>query len=266
MLYSIESIRNQTVTDFEVHIIGDGATKETAKIAQKFSKQDPRIFYHPFAKSPRTGEPYRDEILATSNSKYVCYLADDDLWFPDHLETMAALMAKGDFVYTYPLLISPDGQVQTWYGNLNNWFYRNLFLDPKNLKYNVIPLSCAGHTLAAYKSLPKRWETTPVGKHTDLHMWQKFVTQANVIIKKSPHLTVIHLASSLRKDLSPSERMIEIKSWAKKMKTAPQIRLELAENALEFVTQDFLNFRAKIYSTKGWKALEFIRNFIGINR
>ena len=40
---TVESIRNQTFTNFELIIIDDGSNEETARLCDSFSKQDARI-------------------------------------------------------------------------------------------------------------------------------------------------------------------------------------------------------------------------------
>jgi GalNAc5-diNAcBac-PP-undecaprenol beta-1,3-glucosyltransferase len=264
--YSIGSVLKQSVQDFTIHVIGDGATKKTADITAEFSKKDSRVNYHSFPKSARTGEEYRAQILKETTSKYVCYLSDDDLWFPDHLEIMKGLLKTADFAYTFPLMIKPNSTIDTWYGDFTDPFYKKIFLNISNKRYNVIPLSCAGHTLASYKALPRGWESTPPGKHTDLHMWQVFVSQPEIKIAKSPKPTVLHFASSLRKEVSAKNRTIELKNWYEQLQTNPLLREKLLEGALTTVYNEFLHFRASMQSTKSWRLLEAIRNFIGINR
>lgn len=264
--YSINSILQQTVKDFTVHVIGDGAGKKTARIVNAFCRKDPRIRYHAFPKSPRTGEVYRAQLLAHNASKYICYLSDDDLWFPDHLEVMQSLLEKADFAYSFPLMIRPNGSVDTWYGDFTQPFYRKIFLHPENTRYCVIPFSSAGHRLTSYRQLSHGWETTPAGKSTDLHMWQAFVAQPGVKLLKSPHPTTLNFPSSLRENVSVNDRVKELKVYAEKLEHDDHLREQLLEQALTTVYDNFLEFRIAMQSTKSWRLLEAIRNLISINR
>lgn len=253
LAFSLKSIQAQTIQDFSVEIIGDGADRETAKIAKRFVKKDPRFHFYDFPKSLRTGEEYRDELLKRVQSKYICYLSDDDLWFPDHLETLLQIFKNADFVYTFPLMINKDNSVGVWYGNFSDPFYRKLFLYSKNKRYNFIPLSCAAHTIKSYRSLTRGWQTTPTGKHTDLHMWQVFASQKNVRIHHSWKPTILHFASSQRSTMSVSARIIEQKYWFMRLKNDQMLREDLVTRAMSSTYTDFLQFRAAIQSTKTWK-------------
>ncbi|ETT81421.1 MULTISPECIES: glycosyltransferase family A protein [Bacillus] len=50
--------------------------------------------------SARNGEIYRHEALQLAKGKFVCYLSDDDSWFPDHLQYMEQALSKADFVHS----------------------------------------------------------------------------------------------------------------------------------------------------------------------
>lgn len=264
--YSLQSIVDQTFKNFQVFVIGDGATKNTQKIVEKICSKDSRFIYHSFGKSPRTGEPYRHELIQKVATPYICYLSDDDLWFPEHLEVMKKLLSKSDFAYTFPLMINPGGAIKTWYGNLTQPFYKKLFLTPGNNRYNVIPLSCAGHTLKSYKKLSRGWETTPLGKHTDLHMWQMFIKNPNNKIAKHPEPTVVHLASSLRKNISKKERTQEIVNYYSIVNNPlkkTKLKNKMLVKALNNVYQDFLDFRIAVQSTKTWRIHDWIKKITG---
>lgn len=250
--YSIQSVLSQTVADFTLHVIGDGATDKTKRLVKAFCRKDPRVKYYDFPKSLRTGEPYRNEILSKISSKYICYISDDDLWFPDHLHQMNKLLSKADFAYTFPLLIRPNGQIDTWYGDFHRPFYLKLLLDSANKKYSFTPLSCVGHTLKAYRALPTGWETTPPGVSTDLYMWQKFI-RAKAKVLKSPRPTVLHFASSMRQKMSETARAEEIKTWSRKLKNEADLREQLAIGAMNTIYDTFLDFRASMQSTKTWR-------------
>lgn len=266
--YSVASVLQQTFTDFELLIIGDGATAETAKAAQKLAKADKRITFHSFPKSARTGEEYRHQLLQKATSKYICYLSDDDLWLPTHLEQMLSLLQKHHFAYTFPAMITPQGNFDTWYGDLDLPFYKRWLLKPDNLRYNFIPLSTVGHTLTSYKKLPFGWRSTPKGKHTDLHMWQQFLSQPKIKTTRGNQPTTLHFASSLRKTATDQERAAETSHWFKQLPD-PELPHRITTGLLTSVYTNNLEIQQNIRTTKTFQLhqkVKFLMKLGGLSK
>jgi len=82
---AIESILNQTVSDFELIIIDDASTDETEEIVLSF--KDPRIIY---VKNEQNIERCnsRNKGIGISQSEYICFLDSDDYHLPQHLEIL----------------------------------------------------------------------------------------------------------------------------------------------------------------------------------
>jgi hypothetical protein len=249
-------------------IIGDGATADTTKAAQKLTLLDNRVTFHPFPKSARTGEEYRHQLLQKVTSKYICYLSDDDLWLPTHLAQLTELLKNHDFAYTFPAMITPQGTFDTWYGDVAMPFYKAWLLKSNNLRYNFIPLSSAGHTLASYKKLPYSWRSTPPGKHTDLHMWQQFLTQPKIRVVRGNQPTLLHFASSQRKNTSEDDRLQEIKTWFKKL-TNPTLPQTITTKLLQSVYTNNLEIQQSIRTTKTFQLhqkVKFLMKLGGLNK
>src|SRR5262249_13068748 len=85
---AIDSVLAQTITDFELLVVCDGAPPETVTCAEGYARRDPRVKVFPHPKGARRGEAYRHSALATSTARYVAHIGDDDLWMPDHLTEM----------------------------------------------------------------------------------------------------------------------------------------------------------------------------------
>lgn len=80
---TIESVLNQTFTDFELIIIDDGSTDNTAAIAYHYKKKDKRIKI--LFQSNQGVSATRNQGINHSNSKYIGFIDADDKWFPDNL-------------------------------------------------------------------------------------------------------------------------------------------------------------------------------------
>ena len=82
---AIQSVLAQTYPYFELLIIDDASTDDTAKLMQIF--HDPRIKYHKLKKNQGASHA-RNFGLRKSKGKYIAYLDSDNAWYPDFLYTM----------------------------------------------------------------------------------------------------------------------------------------------------------------------------------
>lgn len=211
--HSVQSALDQTISDTEIFIIGDGVPDVTREVVAELVEQDARIRFFDHPKSPRHGELYRHEALASARGEIVCYLADDDLWFPDHLEEMTRLLQANNFVSALGIGIDTGSEVEILPVDLGSEFHRRKELGGENR----IPLSCGAHTRAFYRSV-EGWRTTPAGTHTDLFMWQQFLAAPQCRAASSFLPTVLYLPSPSRKEWTPEQRLEELAMWAERIR------------------------------------------------
>lgn len=104
---SIESILNQTETDFELLIVNDGSTDESENII--LSYHDPRIKY--FKKSNGGESSARNMALREAQGDFIVFQDADDVSLPHRLETLKRGFRSGNigFVHSDMLLINEQG-------------------------------------------------------------------------------------------------------------------------------------------------------------
>lgn len=216
---SVASALAQTERDLEVLVVGDGPTEGVRAAGERLAALDARVTWLPFPKGERHGEANRHRALGGATGRVVCYLSDDDLWFPDHLETMLSLLSGDCLAHTDPLYVCPDGLICRMRGSIQD------MLEGRN----HVPLSAMGHTMAAYRMLPVGWSPAPPDIYTDLHMWRKFLS-AGLRIEASPALTMIHFPSPQRVGWGQEARRAEVERWALRVLTDPgQARRDLLD-------------------------------------
>lgn len=94
ILRTLESVRAQSVHDWELLVLSDGSTDDTVDVVRGLAREDARIAVHEL---PRTGHPSgpRAEGLRRSAAPIVAYLDHDDAWRDDHLARLAELLEDG---------------------------------------------------------------------------------------------------------------------------------------------------------------------------
>lgn len=127
---AIESALMQSEPDFELLVVGDGCTDNTSQVVQSFN--DARVKWYDLPKAPGFGYANRNIALREAESEYIAFLGHDNLFFPDHLEKLGALLDRPDgpdLVYSRPLWMTRDGQFIPGLGSLHHPATRDAFLN-----------------------------------------------------------------------------------------------------------------------------------------
>lgn len=140
--FAIRSILGQTVADFELLVVGDGCTDQTAEIVQSFP--DPRIQWFDLPKAPHLGYANRNIALRRARGRYIAYLPHDDLWLPDHLELLSTSLAGPgrEWAYSRPLWVVAGRMIAPGTFNLEHGPTLQAFL---TMNRNGIPSGCIVH-------------------------------------------------------------------------------------------------------------------------
>lgn len=211
--YAIESASRQTLEEIEILVVGDGVPDATRELLEGLLAEEPRLRFFDHPKGERHGERHRARALEAARGRIVCYLSDDDLWLPDHLETMAGQLEGCDFAAGLAAWLDEGGGLHFYLEDLSLPFYRNLLLGGENR----VPLSCGAHTLASYRALPAGWAPAPREVPTDLYMWQRFLADPACRAASALRPTVLHFPSPLRRHLTSEQRAAELQSWSARL-------------------------------------------------
>lgn len=115
---ALNSIANQTLTNFSVVMVDDCSHDDTAHIARAMEKQDPRFSYHPNARRTGMIEAWRTAFRTARalypSMQYFAWASDHDIWHATWAEKLvAALEADKESVMAYPLTQRIDAQGNT---------------------------------------------------------------------------------------------------------------------------------------------------------
>jgi glycosyltransferase involved in cell wall biosynthesis len=90
---SIESVLNQSFTDFELLIVDDCSKDSSPRIIENYQRSDRRIqaFFH--RKNQGIAKTV-NELLNAAQGKYLAFISSDDVWVPSKLEKQLAVLEK----------------------------------------------------------------------------------------------------------------------------------------------------------------------------
>ncbi len=84
--YAVQSILRSTFSDWELLVIGDACTDDTEEVVASF--HDPRISFYNMPENCGEQTGPNNEGLRRAQGEYVAYLNQDDMWLPEHLQTL----------------------------------------------------------------------------------------------------------------------------------------------------------------------------------
>lgn len=238
---SVRSAQEQSMGDLEIFIVGDGVPERTREVCAELALRDSRIRFFDQPKGPRHGELHRHQALQQASSPYVLYLTDDDLWFPEHVETVCELLECHDFVGAIPIAVRADQTLRSFPGRLELEASRRMMTATNR---NFVSLACGAHRLDFYRRLPFGWRTTPQGTHTDLYMWQQLLSMPNCRATSLESPSVVIFPSPWRKGWTHAQRLEELDQWQERL-SAASFRRELIERYFRQLARDAAEINAE---------------------
>lgn len=97
---TIGSVQAQTFESWEMLLVDDVSTDDTAKIIEKMASQDPRL---KLIRRTTNGGPAvaRNAALEQAKGRYIAFLDHDDLWLPEKLVRQLTFMAEKHCAISY---------------------------------------------------------------------------------------------------------------------------------------------------------------------
>jgi hypothetical protein len=172
---AIKSVLAQEVSDFELLVVGDGCTDNTAEVVNSFD--DDRIRWFDFPKGPGYGYANRNIALRQTHGKYIGFMAHDDIVFHDHYRLCIDALEKDDrleIVCTRPLWITKEGKIIPVEFNLNNSQTLEPFLECWR---NAMPATCVVHRQSCFTKYGYWDDSLPAA--ADMDMWARIIKGGN---------------------------------------------------------------------------------------
>ena len=163
--YAIGSVLWQTEQDFELLVVGDGCTDDTADVVASFA--DPRIRWFDLPKAPYFGYANRNIALKQARGELIGFVGHDDILLPDHLALLAECLEseRAEWVYSRPLWVGTDGTLVPFAFNLTSPADLDVFLRVGN----CIPALCVLHRRSCFEAYGYWPEDVP--QAADWRLW-----------------------------------------------------------------------------------------------
>jgi glycosyltransferase involved in cell wall biosynthesis len=211
--YSIGSVLRQTMSDFELLVVGDGCTDDSEQVVAGII--DPRLRW--INLPVRTGHQSgpNNEGLRHSRGELIAYLGHDDLWLPHHLQAhVTAIEASGaDMTHSLLALVEADGG-DVW---------------PVKPRPDIKvwgPPSCTVHRRSVTEALGgwRNYREVRVVPETDL--WRR-ARDAGYRFTFVPRLTGIKFPASMRRGVYQSRPCHEQAAWSARIAAEPDLETTL---------------------------------------
>lgn len=161
VLLSVDSVINQSYSNWELLITDDSSSDNTWDLLVGLSKLDARIKIYKNSKNMGAGYT-RNNSISISKGRFIAFLDSDDLWHEDKLKNQIKFMLDNDYALTY-----------TQYQKFSKDGCLGVVRPPKTTTYNQLLFSnVIGCLTAIYdaEKLGKRYMPL-IRKRQDMGLW-----------------------------------------------------------------------------------------------
>lgn len=170
---TIESIKAQTYSNWELVIVDDCSTDNTKNIVEQYMSQDDRIQYHCLEVNSGAAVA-RTTAMKIADGEYMAFCDSDDLWFPDKLEKQLKFMQDNSYNFS----CTAYEQIDEDSNELNR-----IIKTKKRCNYNRLLLDCpVGNSSVMYnvESMGK-FEVPNIRKRNDDALWLQMLKKEKYI-------------------------------------------------------------------------------------
>ena len=97
---TIQSVQNQTYSNWEMVIVDDASSDKTEAIILQFATTDYRIKFYKLHKNAGAGVA-RNQALSMAAGRYIAFLDSDDLWKPEKLQKQIEFLTTQNAPFTF---------------------------------------------------------------------------------------------------------------------------------------------------------------------
>ena len=251
---TLKSVLNQIFIDFEILIIDDGSTDNSAKIIKRFD--DPRIRY--FYKENSGVSSARNDGIEKAQSNYISFIDADDYWYPDFLEEMYKIIQKHpeQKVFSAAIEIETSKKViPASYSIIKTNDHEIVNYFTASYKETVICTSCAVFHKSIFEETGNFDIAIKSGQDTDL--WIRIGMNFPIVFSWKILARYVYDENSLSKNKNYLNKKINFSKFEEHEKTNPSLkkfldlnRFSLAIKSKLIADEENFNFYSKAIDLK----------------
>jgi glycosyltransferase involved in cell wall biosynthesis len=211
--YSIGTVLRQTMTDFELLVVGDGCTDDSEQVVANIG--DPRVRWINLPANTGHQSGPNNEGLRQARGEFIAYLGHDDLWLPHHLEAHVEALDRSGAAMTHSLLLwlDPDDR-ELW----------PALPQPEARLWG--PPSCTVHRRSVTEALSGWRDYRDVVDPPEVDLWRR-AQDAGYEFRFVPRLTAIKFPASMRRGVYRSKPSHEQAAWSARIASEPDLEATL---------------------------------------
>lgn len=217
---SIASALDQTFDDFELLVVGDCCTDDTAELVATFTARDRRVRWINLPEHGGSQVGPNNEGIRQAAGELIAYLGHDDLWLPRHLELLVAAMTSSPdgpgMAHGRAVLVNPGRQPFVF--PHSSWRYRHgEWIPPTSTMHRASAL----HAVGGWRSHDSTGTLDP---ETDLcgRLSEQFGPPLLVA-----HVTSVKLPAVYRRNVYRDRPNAEQTAWLARIRAADDPEAEL---------------------------------------
>ena len=167
---ALKSVKSQTYANIEIVVVNDGGS-DIHDLAKSIIGETP--FTYVFHETNRGRAAAANSGLTASRGVYFNFLDDDDIFYPDHIETLVAFLEerKGTVAYCSVLNVFYEGTTEVPGGRIREEVVFNRKFEPDRILFeNYIPLMSVMFSRCALEKAPGFDEALDVFEDWDFWM------------------------------------------------------------------------------------------------
>jgi len=221
---TLNSVLQQTFTNYEIIIVNDGSTDNSLELLSKF--KDPRIQI--YSQENKGAAAARNLGIEKSNGEFIAFLDADDYWFPNHLEELIKLSEQfpncGSYCSRYQIKNTKKSVLNPTFKNISSEFIgivENYFASNFPFKINI----------TLNQMIPKKI-VTEMGGFTegvtngqDLELWTKIGIKYPIAVHNK--ITAIYnnyLPNTLSKNSFKTMKLMDFNQFKEEESKNPDLK------------------------------------------